>query len=80
MQRFVNDFLPRQVMLIKYGVLLAFDEQGFNFPNLLRAQGLEEFIRTREPIYPQLIKLFYSNLFVEPEHEKIRSEIKKVCT
>ena len=40
MQRFVNDFLPRQVMLIKYGALLAFDEQGFSFPNILRAQGL----------------------------------------
>ena len=78
MQRFVSDFLPRQVMLVKYGVLIAFDEQGFNFQNILRDQGLEEFIRTREQIYPHLIKVFYSNLYVEHEFEKIRSEIKKV--
>ena len=58
MCRFVDDFLPRQAMLITYGFLSEFDEQGFNFPNLLRAQGLDEFIRTREPIYPHLIKVF----------------------
>src|ERR1044072_4580327 len=67
-RRFVDEFLPRQVMLPKYGVLCDFDEQGFNFRCLLRAQGLDEFIHVREPIY--------THLYVE--QEKIRSEVKMV--
>ena len=55
---FVEDFLPRQVMTPNYGVLSAFDEIGFTFPSLLRAQGLDEFMHVQQEIYPHLVKVF----------------------
>ena len=56
--RFAEDFLPRKVMTSKYGVLSAFDEIGFTFPSLLRAQGLDEFMHVQQEIYPHLVKVF----------------------
>src|ERR1044072_8684887 len=75
-RRFETDFLPRQVMLPKYGVFSDFDENGFTFPGILRGQGIEEFISVRESIYPNLMKVFYTSLNFEKE--KIRSTIKGI--
>src|ERR1044072_5713579 len=74
--RFEANFLPRQVMLPKFGVLSDFDDKGFMFPGILRGQGLERFISVRESIYPNLMKMFYTSLNFEKE--KIRSSIKGI--
>src|ERR1044072_72522 len=75
-RRFETDFLPRQVMTPKFGVLSDFDENGFTFPGILRGQGLEEFIGIRKSMYPNLMKVFYASLSFEKK--KIRSNIKGV--
>jgi len=37
-----------------------FSQQGFNFPNLLEAQGLSKFIQMKGTFYPKLVKVFYT--------------------
>ena len=37
-----------------------FSQQGFNFPNLLEAQGLSKFVQMKGTFYPELVKVFYT--------------------
>lgn len=42
-----------------------FKGEGFTFPFWLEAQGLSEFLQLRGTWYPDLVKVFYHNLWVE---------------
>ena len=35
-------------------------QQGFNFPNLLEAQGLSKLVQMKGTFYPELVKVFYT--------------------
>ena len=48
------------------------DFEHFNLTNILGSSSLENFITIKEPIYPELVRYFYSNLTFEQNHIKYR--------
>ena len=59
-----NDFkiiyIVNNVRIPKYLDLEWFFQQGFNFPNMLEAQGLSKLVRMKGTFYPELVKVFYT--------------------
>ena len=59
-----NDFkmiyTVKNVRIPKFLDLEWFSQQGFNFPNLLEAQGLSKFVQMKGTFYPELVKVFYT--------------------
>ena len=48
----------KNVRIPKYLNLEWFSQQGFNFPNLLEAQGLSKLVQLKGTFYPELDKVF----------------------
>ena len=51
----------------KYLDLEWFSQQGFNFPNLLEAQGLSKLVQMKGTFYPELVNVFYTCACVDLE-------------
>jgi len=49
------------------------DFEHLNLTNILRSSSLEDFVTIKEPVYPELVRYFYSNLSFEQHH--IRSRV-----
>ena len=67
--RFIKDFQRKIVSNPKYGILSSFPQECFSFQNDLAAYGLEPLISSYGPYYPDLVRMFFSNL--TPYKEKI---------
>ena len=46
----------------KYGMLSSFPQECFSFQNDLASYGLEPLISSFGPYYPDLVRVFFSNL------------------
>ena len=57
----------KNVRIPKYLNLEWFSQQGFNFPNLLEAQGLSKLVQLKGTFYPELDKVFYTCALVDLE-------------
>ena len=53
-------YVVKNVRILKFLNLEWFSHQGFNFPNLLEAQGLSKFVQMKGTFYPKLVKVFYT--------------------
>ena len=66
-----NDFkmiyAMKNVRIPKFLDLEWFFQQGFNFPNLLEAQGLSTFVQMKGTFYPELVKFFYTCAYTDME-------------
>ena len=52
-------YIVKNVRIPKYLDLEWFSQQGFNFPNLLKAQGLSKLVKMKGTFYPELVEVFY---------------------
>jgi len=57
----------KNMRIAKYLDLEWFSQQGFNFPNLLEAQGLSKLVQMKGTFYPELVKVFYTCAHVDLE-------------
>ena len=48
------------------------DFEHLNLANFLGSSSLENFVTIKEPVYPELVRYFYSNLSFEQNHIKSR--------
>jgi len=53
-------YTTKNVRIPKFLDLEWFSQQGFNFPNLLEAQGLPKLVQMKGTFYPELVKIFYT--------------------
>jgi len=53
-------YVVKNVMVPKYLNLEWFSQQGFNFLNLLEAQGLPKLVQIKGTFYLELVKVFYT--------------------
>ena len=53
-------YAMKNVRISKYLDLEWFSQQGFNFSNLLEAQGLSKLVQMKGIFYPKLVKVFYT--------------------
>ena len=63
-ERFVSHFQKKTVLLPRFGNLDNFYSECFSFPALFRSQGIYKLIGVNGPIYPTLVRIFYSNLTI----------------
>ena len=49
------------------------DFEHLNLANILSTSSLENFVTIKEPVYPELVHYFYSNLSFQ--HDHIRSRV-----
>ncbi|RDX73073.1 hypothetical protein CR513_47362, partial [Mucuna pruriens] len=73
--RYNNFFSFRKIVIPKVISLNQFENQGFDFPEFLKFQGLQSFVEMEGGFYPVLVKVFYSNARLE--NSKIITEVKK---
>jgi len=57
----------KNMRIPKYLDLEWFSQQGFNFPNLLEAQGLSQLVQKKWTFNPELVKVFYTSAHVDLE-------------
>ncbi|BAT96027.1 hypothetical protein LR48_Vigan02g075100 [Vigna angularis] len=57
----------RKLIAHKYVKLSFFRREGFNFPEWFSKQRLKKFIKMADPWYPELARVFYSNLKIRDE-------------
>ena len=50
----------KNMRIPKFLNLEWFSQQGFNFPNLLKAQGLSTLVQMKGTLYPKFVKAFYT--------------------
>ena len=48
------------------------DFEHLNLATILSTSSLEEFVKIKEPVYPELIHYFYSNLTFQNNHVRSR--------
>ena len=53
-------YVVKNVRIPMYLDLEWFSQQGFNFSNLLEAQGLSKLVQMKGTFYPKLVKVFYT--------------------
>ena len=53
-------YVVKNVRIPKHLVLEWFSQQGFNFPNLLEAQGLSKLVQMKGTFYLKLVNVFYT--------------------
>lgn len=63
-RRLTFDFWNRSLMPVKYGNLSSFPSHSFDFPELLRCQGVYSTVSDCGNYYPDLVKDFYANLVI----------------
>ena len=51
-------YAVKNVTIPKFLDLEWFSQQGFNFSNFLKAQGLSKFVQMKGTFYPELVKIF----------------------
>jgi len=60
-------YAVKNVRIPKYLDLEWFSQQGFNFPNLLEAQGLSKLVQMKRTFYLELVKVFCTRARVNLE-------------
>lgn len=65
-RRLTFDFRNRSLMPVKYGNLSFFPSRSFDFPELLRCQGVYSMVSDCGNYHPNLVKDFYANLVIVP--------------
>jgi hypothetical protein len=65
-RRLTFDFRNRSLMPVKYDNLSYFPSHSFDFPELLRRQGVYYMVTDCGNYYPDLVKDFYANLVIIP--------------
>ena len=60
-------YAVKNVRIPKFVDLEWFSQLGFNFPNLLKAQGLSKFVQVKGTFYLELVQVFYTCARVDME-------------
>ena len=60
--RFVKYFQKKPILPPRFAVLDNFYSECFSFPALFKSQGIANLIECREDVYPDLVRIFYSNM------------------
>ncbi|KAL2337082.1 hypothetical protein Fmac_011528 [Flemingia macrophylla] len=66
-----KELIPPKILEYKW-----LEEQGFIFHSLLKAQNLQKFTSLKGNIYPDLVRVFYSNLYQDGRTGNLTSEVK----
>lgn len=61
-ERYETYFFQKKTMKPKYGSFIYFPDDVFTFPTIFEELGLSELIRYNTNFYPELVKVFYSNM------------------
>ena len=61
-ERFIKHFQRKIISAPKFGMLSTFPDECFTFHRDLIAYGLEPLISSRGYYYPDLVRVFYSNM------------------
>src|SRR4051812_2070693 len=64
-ERYTKFFSSKNVQTPKYGILSTFPQECFSFQNTLASYGLEPVISSFGPYYPELVRMFFSNMHME---------------
>lgn len=70
-RRFTFDFRNRPLMPVKYSNPSYFPSHSFDFPELLRRQGVYSMVSDCGNYYPDLVKDFYANLVIVPDDKVV---------
>ncbi|KAG2375598.1 uncharacterized protein HKW66_Vig0162480 [Vigna angularis] len=76
-ERFSTHFFERPILQGKYVDVDFFGDGTFEFFDILTKAGLIDFVAYRRHYYPELVRVFYSNMRVS-DSGVIRTEVKKV--
>jgi hypothetical protein len=61
-ERYETYFFQKKIMKPKYGSFVSFPEDVFSFPTIFEELGLSDLIGYNTNFYPELVKVFYSNM------------------
>ncbi|KAI5444103.1 hypothetical protein KIW84_012644 [Lathyrus oleraceus] len=61
-ERYEKYFFQKKIMKPKYGSFISFSDDVFSFPVIFENLGLNDLIREPDDFYPELVKVFYSNM------------------
>ncbi|KAI5416066.1 hypothetical protein KIW84_041204 [Lathyrus oleraceus] len=76
-RRLIFDIRNRSLMPVKYGNLSSFPSHNFDFPELLRLQGVYSMVSDTGIFYPDLVKDFYANLvIISGDNDVLTSKVK----
>ncbi|KAI5438330.1 hypothetical protein KIW84_024171 [Lathyrus oleraceus] len=75
-RRLTFDFQNRSLMPVKYGNFSSFPSHSFEFPGLLRRQGVYSMVSDYGNFYPDLVKDFYAKLVIIPgDNDVLNSKV-----
>ena len=75
-ERYLQSFSTRDIIDPKFLDIAFFERQNFESFEIFRSRGLLDFMNITPVVYPDLVKVFYSNL--EIRDGIIYSEVKKI--
>lgn len=76
-RRLIFDFWNWSLVSVKYGNLSSFPSHSFEFPKILRRQGVYSMVSDYGNFYPDLVKHFYANLVIIPgDNDVLTSKVK----
>lgn len=75
-ERYEKYFFEKKIMKPKYGSFVSFPDDVFSFPTIFENLGLSELICYHDDFYPELVKVFYSNMVTKKG--KLTSVVKGV--
>ncbi|KAI5407636.1 hypothetical protein KIW84_053764 [Lathyrus oleraceus] len=58
-------FYQKKIMKLKYGSFISFPDEVFSFPSVFESLGLRNLICEPVDFYPELVKVFYSNMVLK---------------
>lgn len=61
-ERYETYFFQKKIMKPKYSTFVSFTHDVFTFPTVFEELGLSDLIGYNTNFYPELVKLFYSNM------------------
>ncbi|KAI5406993.1 hypothetical protein KIW84_053304 [Lathyrus oleraceus] len=61
-ERYETYFFQNKIMKPEYGSFVSFPDDVFTFPTVFEELGLSDLIRYNTIFYPELVKVFYSNM------------------
>ncbi|KAI5431569.1 hypothetical protein KIW84_035670 [Lathyrus oleraceus] len=61
-ERYGTYFFQKKIMKPKYGSFVSFPDDVFSFPTIFEELGLSDLIGYNTNFYPELVKVFYSNM------------------
>ncbi|KAI5426004.1 hypothetical protein KIW84_031719 [Lathyrus oleraceus] len=64
-ERYEFIFYQKKIMKPKYGSFISFSDEVFSFPTVFEKLGLKTLILEPVDFYPELVKVFYSNMVLK---------------